>query len=215
MRWRVKAVADKRRIKQGISRLQHVRTWQLILLLIFAMLIAATFLRLNNIGMVERRTAVANADEQGNQEVTRARLFDLQRYSAAHMNADSGTIYLQAQYDRDTKASIEAASARDSGTNINVLADQACKAQFGGYSQAYVQCFASELAKYPSGQDSPDKANLPSASLYRHEFSSPAWSPDFAGFSVVICVLLALAIVARIIGIGILRLLLHRHYSSV
>lgn len=208
-------MADKRRIKQGINRLQQVHTWQLILLLIVAGLITATFLRLNNIGMIERRTAVLNADEQGNNETTKARLFDLQRYSAAHMNAASGTIYLQAQYDRDTKASIEAASARDSGTNINVLADQACKAQFGGYSQAYVQCFAAELAKYPSGTDAPDKADLPSPSLYRHDFSSPLWSPDFAGFSLLICVLLTLAIVVRLIALGVLRLMLHRHYSSV
>lgn len=208
-------MTDKRKIKQGINRLQHVRTWQLVLLLILAALLSATFLRLNNIGMIERRTAVQNADEQGNQEITRARLFDLQRYSSAHMNADSGTIYLQAQYDRDTKASIEAASARDSGANINVLADQACKRQFGGYSQAYVQCFAAELAKYPSGENEPDKATLPSPSLYRHDFSSPFWSPDFAGFSLVVCALLALAIILRLLALGVLRLMLHRHYSSV
>ena len=164
--------------------------------------------------MVERRTAVANADEKGNDEITKARLFDLQRYSAAHMNASTGTIYLQAQYDRDTKDSIAAASARDSATNINVLADQACKAQFGGYSQAYVQCFAAELAKYPSSE-APEKADLPSPSLYRHEFSSPLWSPDFAGFSVLICIVIAIAIAARIIALGVLRLILHRHYSSV
>lgn len=192
-----------------------MRTWQLVLLLILAALITATFLRLNNIGMIERRTAVLNADKQGDNEVTRARLFDLQRYSAAHMNAASGTIYLQEQYSRDTQAIIEAASARESSDNINLLADQACKAQFGGYSQAYVQCFASELAKFPSGVNAPDKANLPNPSLYRHDFASPAWSPDFAGFSLLICIVLALAIVARVLGLLILRLLLHRHYSSV
>lgn len=208
-------MVDKRQVRRGINRLQHVRTWQLVLLLILAALITATFLRLNNIGMIERRTAVLNADKQGDNEVTRARLFDLQRYSAAHMNAASGTIYLQEQYSRDTQAIIEAASARESSDNINLLADQACKARFGGYSQAYVQCFASELAKFPSGVNAPDKANLPNPSLYRHDFASPAWSPDFAGFSLLICIVLALAIVARLLGLLILRLLLHRHYSSV
>lgn len=179
------------------------------------MLITATFLRLNNIGMIERRTAVLNADKQGDLEIIRARLFDLQRYSAAHMNAASGTIYLQEQYSRDTQAIIEAARARGSGNNINELADQACKAQFGGYSQAYVQCFASELAKYPSGANAPDKASLPSPSLYRHDFASPVWSPDFAGFGVLVCLLLALAIVARLLGLLVLRVMLRRHYSSV
>lgn len=180
-----------------------------------AALITATFLRLNNIGMVERRTAVLNADKQGVTENTKARLFDLQRYSSGHMNADSGVIYLEAQYGRDTQASIEAASARNDGNNINVLADQTCKAQFGGYSQAYVQCFASELAKYPSGTNAPDKANLPSPSLYRHEFTSPSWSPDFAGFGLLLCAFITLVIIGRLIGLVLLRILLHRHYSSV
>lgn len=192
-----------------------MRTWQLILLLLLVALIAATFLRLNNIGMIERRTAVLNADKQGDQEITRARLFDLQRYSAAHMNAASGTIYLEEQYRRDTQTAIEAASARESENNINVLADQACRSQFGGYSQAYVRCFASELAKYPSGVNAPDKANLPNPSLYRHDFASPLWSPDFAGFSVILGALIALLIIVRLLGLALLRVILHRHYSSV
>lgn len=208
-------MADKRNIRRGIGWLQRVRTWQLVLILVVFGLISATFLRLNNIGMIERRTAVMSADKTGDQETIRARLFDLQRYTAGHMNADSGTLYLEAQYRRDTQAAIEAASARDSGNNINVKADQTCKAQFGGYSQAYVQCFASELAKYPAGANEPDKATLPNPILYRHDFSSPLWSPDFAGFSLVICVLIAIIIVARLLALVLLRALLHRHYARV
>jgi hypothetical protein len=208
-------VVDKRRVKRGIKWLQRVQTWQLVLLLIVAGLVCATFLRLNNIGMIERRTAVLSADKQGDAEIIKARLFDLQRYSAAHMNADSGAIYLESQYQRDTQTAIDAASARESGENINVKADQACKAQFGGYSQAYVQCFASELAKYPSGSNAPDKASLPSPSLYRHDFSSPLWSPDFAGFTLLICTFLAVAIITRLIGLVILRMIIHHHYRSI
>jgi hypothetical protein len=207
-------VVDKRQIRRGIGWLQRVRTWQLILLLIVAGLLCATFLRLNNIGMIERRTAVLSADKQGDPEIIRARLFDLQRYSSAHMNADSGTIYLQEQYARDTKASIAAASAAGSVDNINRLADETCKAQFGGYSQAYVQCFASELAKVPSGTNAPDKANLPNPSLYRHSFASPAWSPDFAGFTLLICGLIVVLIVTRLLSLLLLRALLRRHYSG-
>jgi hypothetical protein len=208
-------VADKRQIRRGIGWLQRVKTWQLVLVLVVFGLIAATFLRLNNIGMIERRTAVLSADKTGDQETIRARLFDLQRYTAGHMNADSGSIYLEAQYRRDTQAIIEAASARNSGENINVKADKTCKAQFGGYSQAYVQCFASELAKYPAGANEPDKAALPNPILYRHDFSSPLWSPDFAGFSLVICGLVAIVIAARLLALVLLRALLHRHYARV
>lgn len=208
-------MADKRNIRRGIGWLQRVRTWQLVLILVLFGMVSATFLRLNNIGMIERRAAVFSADKTGDQETIRARLFDLQRYTSGHMNADSGTIYLEAQYRRDTQAAIEAASARDSGNNINVKADQVCKAQFGGYSQAYVQCFASELAKYPAGANQPDKADLPNPALYRHNFSSPLWSPDFAGFSLVICMLIAIVIIARLIALVLLRAMLHRHYARV
>lgn len=207
-------MADKRRIKQGINRLQVIHTWQLVVLLILVGLIAATFLRLNNIGMIERRTAVLNADEQGDADITKARLFDLQRYSAGHMNAASGTIYLESQYRRDTETAIRKASAQDAGNNINVRADQVCKQQYGGYSQAYVQCFAAELAKVPSGSNAPDKASLPNPALYRHDFTSPAWSPDFAGFSVLIAAVIAAMIVVRLLGLLLLKALLHRHYSE-
>lgn len=176
----------------------------------------ATFLRLNNIGMVERRSAVISADKAAvDAETLRARLFDLQRYVTTHMNADSGVVYLSEQYARDTRAAIEAASARDAGDNINAKADAICKAQYSGYSQAYVQCFAAELAKYPSGSNAPDKANLPSSSLYRHDFSSPIWSPDFAGFGVLVCALITLVIIVRLISLVILRILVRRHYQSV
>jgi hypothetical protein len=207
-------VADKRQMKQRLKQLQRVKTWQLVILLMLSLLLTATFLRLNNIGMIERRTAVLNADERGDEEVTRARLFDLQRYSADHMNADSGVIYLEGQYKRDTEEAIKKASG-SSETNINVVADRTCKARFGGYSQAYVQCFAAELAKYSPGSNAPDKAELPSASLYRHEFASPVWSPDFAGFMSAVTVLIGLAIVLRMIGLAVLRVLLHRHYQGV
>ena len=209
------SVANKRSIKQGIHWLQRVKTWQLLLILVITLLLGATFLRLNNIGMVERRTAVITADKQGNNEITKARLFDLQRYSSAHMNADSGVVYLTEQYQRDTQAAIAAASVNNTANNINAKADAACKAQYAGYSQAYVQCFAAELAKYPSGSNAPDKAVLPNPVLYRHSFSSPAWSPDFAGFTIVICFIITVVIVARMLSLLLLRALIRRHYSSI
>ncbi len=214
-RWETTGVTDKQRVNKSIRQLQRVKTWQLLILLVLSLLLSASFLRLNNIGMIERRSAVINADEKGDGEITKARLFDLQRYSAQHMNASSGAVYLEAQYRRDTEKAIARASASNRTNNINARADAVCKQQFGGYSQAYVQCFANELAKYPAAANTPDKAKLPSVDLYRHEFTSPAWSPDFAGFSSLTSLAIMVAIVARIVGLVVLRLLLHRHYSSV
>ena len=58
-------------------------------------------MRLNNIGMVERRSAVMSADNEGNDDMTRDRLYDLQRYVTSHMNTDMGKgVYLEASYKR-------------------------------------------------------------------------------------------------------------------
>ena len=58
-------MADKGRIQKGIKDLQRVKTWQLVVLLVIVGFVAATFLRLNSIGMVQRRDAVITADEKG------------------------------------------------------------------------------------------------------------------------------------------------------
>ena len=45
---------DKKKTKFRIKRLSQIKTWQLVVLLIMSGFISATFLRLNNVGMVER-----------------------------------------------------------------------------------------------------------------------------------------------------------------
>jgi hypothetical protein len=209
-------VADKRRVKKGIRQLQRIKTWQLLLLLIVVGFIAATFLRLNNIGMIQRRDAVLAADKSGEESSIQSRLYDLQRYAAAHMNGSSGQFYLEEQYKRDAQAAVDAASSDNNPNgNINAKAEAVCKPQYKVWSPAYVQCFADELSKYPPSPDPAENVKLPDTNLYRFEFVSPLWSPDFAGFSVLVCIVIALMIVARLIGLGVLRLLLKRHYRGI
>jgi hypothetical protein len=81
-------VADKSKVKQSIKNLQRIKTWQLIVLLIISGFVSATFLRLNNIGMIERREGVLSADAQGDEQVIIKRLYDLQRHVSAHMNTE-------------------------------------------------------------------------------------------------------------------------------
>lgn len=210
-------MTDKKRVRRSIKDLQRVKTWQLLILLILAVFVSATFLRLNNIGMVERRAAVIAADEAGSQDEIVRRLFDLQQYVSAHMNTDLGKgVYLESSYKRDSQKIIDAAS-NDQNPNgsVNKKADDVCKPRFSSYSNAYLQCFLGELAKYPAAADPASSVKLPSPDSYLHSFVSPVWSPDFAGWSVVVCGVLALMIVARIIGLLVLKLLLRRHYRSV
>ena len=209
-------MADKRQVHRNIKRLQRVKTWQLLILLVLMGFVAATFLRLNNIGMVQRRDAVLAADKTGDESTTQSRLYDLQRYVFEHANASTGPFYLEYQYRRDVQKAVDAASNDNNPNgNINAKAEAVCRPQFEVWSQAYVQCFTDELAKYPPSSNPAENVTLPKTDLYRHEYNSPLWSPDFAGWSLVICVVILLMIFVRLISLGILRLLLKRHYRGV
>ena len=75
-------MADKRQVKRSIRQLQRIKTWQLLILLFLMSFVTATFLRLDNIGMDQRKKAVLTADKSGNEASIQSRLYDLQRYSA-------------------------------------------------------------------------------------------------------------------------------------
>lgn len=210
-------MADNSRVKQGIKDLQRVKTWQLIILLIIVGFVAATFLRLNNIGMVQRREAVISADKEGNDEVVINRLYDLQRYVAKHMNTDLGRgVYLENAYNRDLQEWQESqyGDANPNG-NIYKKAQEVCAPQFSTYSYAYLQCTTNELAKYPAAADPADGSGKPRQETYIHAFSSPVWSPDFAGWAVLVCGVIVLLIIIRLVSALVLQLMLRRHYKRI
>lgn len=207
-------MVDKRSIQKDVKRLRRVKTWQLMILLILAAFLAATFLRLNNTGMVQRRNVVSAADKAGDAQQLTERLAELQRYSSTHMNASSGVIYLQHQYDRDAQTAIEEASNSSSeSASANSHAEEVCHPQYSGWSTAYMQCFLEELAKYPTSETLAEP-QLPNTELYRYEYASPLWTPDFAGWSSLVVVLIFLVIIIRLISLGILRILLRHRYRS-
>jgi hypothetical protein len=78
-----------------------------------------------------------------------------------------------------------------------------------------VQCFADQLAKYPPSSNPSENVKLPDVSLYRYSYDSPLWTAGFAGWSAIVCLALVVMIVARLISIGVLRLLLKRHYRGI
>jgi hypothetical protein len=210
-------VADRQSVRKSIKQLQRVKTWQLLILLVLLCFIAATFLRLNNTGMIARRNAVADADKSANTNEISARIYDLQRYSAAHMNADTGVFYLQEQYNRDVKRQAEESGGTGSAKALEIrkAADAVCKPQFYGWSPQYVRCYVNELNKYGANEISESELTLPNSALYRYSFVSPVWSPDFAGWSIVGACAILIIIIARLVSLGILRLLLRRHYREL
>lgn len=210
-------MANTRSVRNGIKQLQRVKTWQLIVMLILLLFLCATFLRLNNIGMTQRRDAVISADKQGNDNDTRNRLVDLQHFVSAHMNTGGNTVYLQYQYERDSAATIEKATTTDNEDRegVNKKVDDICKPQFSGYNQGYVDCFAREFAKFSPGEDPITKVTMPDPERYHFVFAAPLWSADFAGFTLLAIVLIGVIILIRFIGLIILKILLKTKYQDV
>ena len=207
-------MVDKKQVRQNLSKLQRVKTWQLVVLLVLACFVSATFLRLNNIGMVERRESVSAADKAGDNKITQTRLYDLQRYVSSHMNTDmSKGVYLEEAYKRDQQSLFSKATTGPNG-NIYKKAQDVCAPQYSSWSTAYVQCTISELDKYPSGENLNITVNL-SPNSYLHVYASPLWSPDFAGWSVVVCVVILIMIFSRFIGVIILKILLRQHKNRI
>jgi hypothetical protein len=210
-------VADKGRIRRSIKDLQRIKTWQLIVLLVISGFISATFLRLDNIGMVARREAVLSADKAGNEQIIIERLYDLQRYVSSHMNTDMGRgVYLESSFNRDVQ-DWQTSQYGDGNPNGNIYkkAQEVCAPRFKSYSAAYLQCTTSELEKYPAATNPATDTSKPRQEAYIHSYASPFWSPDFAGWSVVVFLVILLLIVVRFVSIGVLNLMLRKHYRTV
>ena len=159
--------------------------------------------------MYERRKSVLAAADEGRDGDTKERLLDLQHYVSSHMNTSTGPFYLEGLYNRDKQRAIEAlADDANPNGNVNAKAREVCDPQFSGWSPAYVQCFIDELNKFSAAPDLESDVTLPHPAAYRHSFSAPLWSPDFAGFSILISVLIALIIAGRGLYFGVLVLLL-------
>lgn len=209
-------MVDKKRVKRSIKQLQRIKTWRLIVMLILMIFVAASFLRLNNIGMIERRAAVLDADSSGDNVKTQSRLYDLQRYVSAHMNTDLGKgVFLDATYNRD-RNKLVAQAANDINPNGNIYAkvQEICQPQFSRYSFAYTQCTLNELDKYQPGNNLVSSVIL-DPGTYTYAFVSPLWSPDFAGWSVLICIAILTMIVIRLTSVAVLKLLLKYRYKNI
>ena len=213
---------DKKKTKFRIKRLSQIKTWQLVILLIMSGFISATFLRLNNVGMVERRESVEHADKAGDIVNLQQRLYDLQHYVSTHMNADPGKIALdhtyKQMYDRKLKEfeeEIKNQSNNDTVSKVRAVCD--ARAQQGGYGRfttqadpRYINCINEEWEKYPAAKVANLQFEAPSTEPYYHTFVSPIWSADYAGWSLLVTIFIAMIIVMRLVVLGMLKLMLRR-----
>lgn len=203
-------MSEEKRLYIYKKRLEKLALWQLVVLFVMSLVISATLLRLNNIGMLERRNAVYTADESGNKQIISDRLLDLARYVSAHMNADPGSIFLENSYNQDYNKALEATS-KAVNANVHKQIDTLCKSRYPSNWTAYFQCFVDQLNKTPQGQDIVKSPQLPLVASYTHSYVSPLWSLDFAGISILVSFVILLLIIAKIISYLILYIMIKKH----
>ena len=209
------------RIRRSLRRINAIKTWQLVIILLLGLLLSATLLRINNLGMVDRRQAVITADEKGDDEAVKKALIELQRYVSAHMNTslDKG-VYRVKAYERDRDAAVASASdATNPQSEVYKQASIECRSRFRGgvesFRNDYVTCVLDRVSALQGSSSPTDSAKLPIADNYRYDYISPAWTPDLAGFSLLFCALVTGVIIARLLALAVLHLMLRRRYRSL
>lgn len=191
---------DKRYLHYLWTRIRFIKTWYLVAAFLVFASIAVVALRNNYTGMTRLRDAVYQADrDAGNVEQA---LQNLRSYVSSHMNTnlDSGNgiyppVQLKYTYERLVKAERDRAEAVTS--QIYTDAQKQCEALYpGSFSGGpRVPCIEQYIKSHGTTTRS-----IPDA-LYKFDFVSPRWSPDLAGWSIVLgAIFLGLAIVRFVLG---------------
>jgi hypothetical protein len=164
-------------------------------------------LRKNNLMMVELYKKVEKADESG--VGTYDRLKDLQMFVSRHMNATPpklGTnpgIQLKNTYERAKKTEAERVTserARMYNEAIDYCEAALPKSLLSDRAQCIIDRNGSQMVT----------ENTIIADLYRYDFSSPRWSPDLAGWSIVVTATLLVLFVLQLITRMIARVLISK-----
>ena len=215
--------------------IKSIKTWQLILILLPLLFVAATLLRFDHLKMLDLRAAVLAADQANDDQAIVDSLQKLKDFTDTHtvinivekngrqeLTFGTGPFYLENLYIRTATAAIAAAEKKlaetgDTNPNGNIFAKamSICKPQaiangWAWNSPGYLNCMTGEINKYPASDNITDTltADVPSTGLYRYDFASPAWAPNATGFVILACIILTVVIFIRILIWFILRILL-------
>ena len=188
--------------------IRPVRIWYFLALMVISGIVCLSALRSNNQHMGTLRDAVYAADKNDTDVV--GALQKLQRYVNTHMNtslaAGNTSVYppIQLKYTYQRLQDEAQAKAATSNTALYSEAQKYCEQQdstdFSGRNR--VPC----IEQYVTSHGGAAAQKIPD-SMYKFDFASPTWSPDLAGWSLVLTALFGLLLVARVvIGLIIKRL---------
>lgn len=175
---------SKRHLRKIYQKIRVINTWYFFGLFVIFLIVGVLAVRQNNVKSIELRDAVIKADEQ-NKDVEGA-LRQLREHMYSHMNSGLSNdalkqpIQLKYRYERLVEA-----EKQKSGDSQQVYADaqKYCEERFGqgALRDGRVPCVQEYVSQHSGGQVS----QIPD-SLYKFDFVSPRWSPDLAGWSLLL-----------------------------
>lgn len=189
-------------------RVSGISLMALTVLFMISIGISILALRANNVKMGELRQAVYIADEQGG-DIELA-LQNLRVFVYSHMNTDlragSTSTGAPIQLVNRFNAAVAAEQARVaalSSAASGVYADAQARCERSSLPlTARAQCIQDYVAANGSGIP---QLNLPPKEFYSFDFASPIWSPDLAGWSLIVSAIIAMLILVRLIAGAFVR----------
>lgn len=183
-----------------LSKLRAASSWYFVVGLIVSSSVALVSLRNNNLMALKLRDKVNQVDkDNGDIEVA---LKELRQYVYGHMNTNLAEgqnaikppIQLKYRYERLWKA----ANVTPDNSKVYTDAQNYCeKTQSQGFFGASrLDCIQDYVVKH--GQLAAAIQTIPD-SLYKFDFASPVWSPDLAGWSLVVAGVCGLLLIVRIL----------------
>lgn len=195
---------DKSSLHHLLTAIRKVKVWYLLVPLLVSLVVCLFALRGNNLRMIELRDQVYSADQKGGD--VEGSLQVLRAYVYSHMNtqlANNSNVYPPIQLKYTYQRLQEAEKQRVKGENdkIYTQAQAYCEQQNpNGFSgRGRVPCIEEYVKSHGVSE-----RKIPDA-MYKFDFVSPRWSPDLAGFSLLVTLLLALVLTLRLSAAYILK----------
>ncbi|HEY4963546.1 MAG TPA: hypothetical protein VIH90_02510 [Candidatus Saccharimonadales bacterium] len=189
---------QKRKVHHLAARFKKIKPVYFLILTLISLAICIYALRSNNEQMIKLRAEVYAAD-QNNGDISGA-LKNLQAYVTSHMNTNLSTgpnaVYPPIQLENTYKRLVEQQGQQTTSENTQLYSDAEnyCQAQVPtGFSGRYrIPCIENYINTHNLKQVSVDQ------SLYEFDFVSPSWSPDLAGWSVLITIFFGVCFLASL-----------------
>ena len=198
----------RRHLHHVLKRLKQVHAWYFLIAIVITAGVAVTALRDNNVRAVELRDTVLAVDKQDGD--VEAALRDLREYVYSHMNSNlavPGGAYppVQLKYRYDRLVAAEKQRVTQINAKLYTEAQAYCESIMPtGRSLYRIDCIQNYITTKGGA-----KENSINDSLYKFDFVPPVWSPDLAGWSLVLLFVLTLLFIIRTSAVLWLKHSLH------